>query len=236
MKIIIIRHAEPDYSIDSLTDKGWCEAEMLADYLKDTEMTNIYCSPLGRAKDTASLTLKKFGRKAVELKWLREFDATIIDSKTGDETIPWDWKPKDWTAIDDFYHKDQWSMETVMRDGGVSEEALWVQEGLDNLLEKHGYKREGRLYHAIKPNCDSIVLFCHFAVQCVMLGHLLGISPMVLWHGLLVQPSGVTTLVTEEREEGIAYFRMRTFGEVTHLYVNNEQPSLAGGFSEVYEH
>ena len=28
MKIIFIRHAEPDYSIDSLTEKGWREAEI----------------------------------------------------------------------------------------------------------------------------------------------------------------------------------------------------------------
>ena len=31
MKLLIIRHGEPDYSIDSLTEKGWREAELLAD-------------------------------------------------------------------------------------------------------------------------------------------------------------------------------------------------------------
>ena len=29
MKILIIRHGDPDYSIDSLTEKGWREAELL---------------------------------------------------------------------------------------------------------------------------------------------------------------------------------------------------------------
>ena len=28
MKLIIIRHGDPDYSIDSLTEKGWREAEL----------------------------------------------------------------------------------------------------------------------------------------------------------------------------------------------------------------
>ena len=30
MNIYIVRHAEPDYSIDSLTEKGWREAELLS--------------------------------------------------------------------------------------------------------------------------------------------------------------------------------------------------------------
>ena len=30
MKLLIVRHAEPDYSIDSLTEKGWREAEYLS--------------------------------------------------------------------------------------------------------------------------------------------------------------------------------------------------------------
>lgn len=29
MKLLIVRHGDPDYSIDSLTPKGWKEAEYL---------------------------------------------------------------------------------------------------------------------------------------------------------------------------------------------------------------
>ena len=29
MKILIIRHADPDYEADSLTSQGWKEAELL---------------------------------------------------------------------------------------------------------------------------------------------------------------------------------------------------------------
>ena len=30
MKLLIVRHGDPDYSIDSLTPKGWREAELLS--------------------------------------------------------------------------------------------------------------------------------------------------------------------------------------------------------------
>ena len=31
MKLLIVRHGDPDYSIDSLTETGWIEAELLSD-------------------------------------------------------------------------------------------------------------------------------------------------------------------------------------------------------------
>ena len=52
MKIIFIRHGEPNYEIDSLTEKGWREAELLSKRTAKWNVTDFYCSPLGRAKDT----------------------------------------------------------------------------------------------------------------------------------------------------------------------------------------
>ena len=64
MKLLIVRHADPDYSIDSLTEKGWREAELLSQRLIKLSIDDFYCSPLGRAKDTASCTLEKIGKEA----------------------------------------------------------------------------------------------------------------------------------------------------------------------------
>lgn len=36
MKLVIVRHADPDYSIDSLTPTGWKEAELLSERLVKT--------------------------------------------------------------------------------------------------------------------------------------------------------------------------------------------------------
>ena len=33
----------------------------------------------------------------------------------------------------------------------------WVSGNMDALLERHGYRREGRLYHVVEPNNDPIV-------------------------------------------------------------------------------
>ena len=98
MKLLLIRHGDPNYDIDSLTEKGWKEAALLAERMAKLKIRTFYVSPLGRAKDTASLTLQKMGRDAIELPWLREFHAPIPDFHTGAPRIPWDQLPQDWTV------------------------------------------------------------------------------------------------------------------------------------------
>lgn len=235
MKLIIIRHADPDYTIDSLTEKGWREAELLSERIIRMNVKEFYVSPMGRAKDTASITLKKLNRTAIELPWLREFDARIIDENTGKTRIPWDLLPGDWTKVQEYYDSRLWHTVPVMNAGKVYEEALWVYNGIDEILKQHGYEREGNIYRAVNPNTDTIVLFCHFGVECVILSHLLNISPIVLWHGFCAAPSSVTTLITEERRKGIAYFRMSSFGDISHLYAAEEPPAFSARFCETYD-
>lgn len=235
MKILIIRHADPDYDADSLTKRGWKEAELLAERLSSMDIKEFYVSPLGRAKDTASLTLKKIQREAKECQWLREFSPTIHRPDKDGPSISWDWLPQDWTVVADFYNKDTWMNEDRMRQGNVSQEYTWIIHSLDELLKDHGYIREGNFYRAVHSNTDTIAFFCHFGLECVLLSHLLGISPMVLWHGCCAAPSSVTTLITEERRQGIASFRMNSFGDVSHLYAAREQPSFSARFCECFE-
>ena len=64
MRLIIIRHGDPNYELDTLTPAGWEEAELLSRRISKLDVKNFYVSPFGRAQDTASVTLKKMGRTA----------------------------------------------------------------------------------------------------------------------------------------------------------------------------
>ena len=235
MKILLIRHGDPDYTIDSLTRKGWKEAEYLSERLEKLDVKEFYVSPLGRAKDTASLTLKKMNRTAIECPWLQEFAPRIMRPDKEEESITWDWLPQDWMAEERYFLPEAWSGTEILREGHVGREYDWVTENLDALLESHGYRRKGRYYEAVRPNNDTIVFFCHFGVECVMLSHLLNISPMVLWHGTCAAPTSVTTVVTEERRQGAASFRMIAFGDTSHLYMHGEPPAVSARFRECYD-
>ena len=234
MKLIIVRHGDPDYVHDTLTERGRLEAKLAADRLAAHDFAAVYVSPLGRAQDTARFTLDRLGCQAETLPWLREFEAPILHPDTGDRRVPWDWLPGVWTAEPRFYDKDKWCEPEAMQAGGVGAEAKRVFDGLDALLAKHGYTRENGYYRAEHPNTDTLLFVCHFGVECVMLSHLIGVSPMILWHGFCAAPTAMTVVTTEERREGIASFRINAFGDTGHLYAAGEEPSFSARFCEMY--
>ena len=235
MRIIIVRHGDPDYEHDTLTKTGWREAELAADKLSKMDIKAFYVSPLGRAQDTAGCTLKRMNRTATTHEWMREFAGKIWRPDVSDrEMICWDWLPEDMEKQPELYDKDLWLDTDAMKNGAIRKEYEWVCKGLDALLKEHGYEREGLHYRAVRPNNDTIVLFGHFGVEGVMLSHLLNVSPMVMWHGFCAAPASMTSIYTEERREGIASFRVNEFGSTEHLYVAGEKPSFSARFCECY--
>lgn len=233
MKLIIVRHAEPNYAIDSLTLKGKKEAKLLSERLVKLAPFTPYCSPLGRAKKTASYTLKKLNMEAEILPWLTEFEGRVIE-KNGKENVCWDRLASDWTNKD-IYYTNAWYEADAMKELNVKEKYERVCNGIDELLAKHGYVHEGNHYRVTSSNHDTVVLFCHFGVEAVIMSHMFSMSPMILWHNFVALPSSVTTIISEEREEGYATFRTQAFGDIGHLYANDEEPSFAARFCECYE-
>ena len=112
MKLVIVRHGDPDYEHDTLTETGH-----------------------------AKYTLDALGMEAETLPWLREFRAAILHPDTGDIRVAWDWLPAFWTQEPAYYDKDRWAETEVMQAHHVGEEAQRVYAGLDTLLAKHGYIR-----------------------------------------------------------------------------------------------
>ena len=48
MKLLLIRHGDPDYEIDSLTEKGHREAQLLAEKMQPCAGKGFLCVPAGR--------------------------------------------------------------------------------------------------------------------------------------------------------------------------------------------
>ena len=236
MRIIIIRHADPDYSVDGLTDKGKVEAALLAKRMSKEKVSAIYCSPLGRARLTAEPTANALGLNIETLGWLREFDYAAPKLPYDENhNRAWDLLPEFVAKETNLYSPTEWKSCNSIRNTGIVEGYDYVTKSLDGLLKKHGYERDGCNYKAIMSNHDTIVLFCHFGVSGVLLSHLLNCSPYTVWQHCAIAPSAVTVIYTEERRKGIASFRAQSIGDISHLYAGNEEPSFAARFCECYE-
>ena len=235
MRILIIRHADPDYSIDGLTEVGKIEAECLADMLENEKIDAVYCSTLGRARLTAKPTLKRLGLSAEYCEWLREFSYVSVKVPYLDEPrICWDILPEYINTLPKIYSPAEWMDEPMIRDSDVYENYVHVCKELDTVLAKYGYVREGASYRAVKPNHDTVAFVCHFGLGAVLLAHLMNCSPYSIWQNTVLLPSSVTTFYTEERRDGIASMRACSIGDTSHLYAKGRKPSFSARFCECF--
>ena len=148
-----------------------------------------------------------------------------------------------WTEIPEMYDREGWKSTELYRSNETLLPAYKeVCEGLDGLLSSYGYTRHHNYYltdHTKKDDGtdreDTIVIFCHLGVICMMLSHLLGISPVPLLHGFFLAPTSVTVLASEERMENNAIFRVQVMGDATHLLTGGEPISHAGYFTEPFQ-
>jgi len=234
MRILLIRHAEPDYSIDSLTAKGRVEAELLSRRMEHYSIRDFYVSPLGRAKDTAAYTLEKLGRTAEVLPWLAEFRGRCVNPETGRKSLPWDLPPRLWSALPGAHDVRCWTEAPLFAGSDVA--AIWKEtaDGADALLARYGFRKDGPVWRSSGNTRDTIAVFCHFGISMAFAGYLMDISPLELWHRTLTLPSSVTELVTEERVSGEVSFRMTRLGDIAHLESAGEKRSTAGLFPECY--
>lgn len=108
--------------------------------------------------------------------------------------------PTEWADKEIYYDRNNWFKSDYMQTGNVEEQLKWVHEGIDKLLADHGYIHENGMFRIEKHSDETLVFFCHFGVSMVMIGHILGISTMNMWHGFNMQPTSVTVLGCEERE------------------------------------
>lgn len=250
MRILLIRHGDPDYERDTLTEKGHREAALLADIVDRYSIDDCYMSPLGRAQHTAQYCLERLHKTAQVKDWLREFPAVLdvnrserlqnayLDGKREDGSfaprILWDMAPGYLTQHPDYFHPVRWRQTDAAKCSNLVETYDWVIREFDALLASYGYVYQDGYYHVASESEKTIALFCHFGISAVLLSHLWGTSPFIPWHSLCMAPTSVTEVVTEERQRGIAYFRTLRLGDISHLMIGGEPPAFAARFCETY--
>ena len=234
MKIIMIRHGEPDYSKDALTEKGEREAACLAKWIRriDPKVSAYDVSPLGRARLTCDICLSPLGKEAKVLPWVEEYTGRTVDERLGIVRHAWDFYPADWTQDTSLFSADTWQNSHYYDNPSCKDGYRVITEGFDALLAEYGYRRDGHVYRTDwgeNGPCEAtIVIFCHMIATMSVIAHLTGIAPPLLWHGFFCAPTGLTVIQTEERDPGVAWFRVRAVGEVAHLLSEGEPISDSG--------
>ena len=260
MRIIFVRHGEPDYSCDGLTENGKKEAKALGDRIAGWKVDRFYVSPMGRAVETAAPALLKTGRTAETIPWLREYSYRV-EKAHGKAGVCWDFIPSDWANEPKMYTQSDWlDIEPFCQNPELKEVYYASRSGLDEIIKGYGYERKGNYYintgapknrqiisTCVDPkthygdtlddedNGETIVFFCHFGITCLLLSHLTAIPFPVLAQNTIIPPTGVTVVTSEERWDNEAAFRISSFGDVSHLKAAGIPISSAGSFFHVFQ-
>jgi broad specificity phosphatase PhoE len=218
MRLYIIRHGDPDYTTDTLTEIGQREAQALAERLANERLTHIYSSPLGRARETMRNTAEAAKLIPSIEEWTRELAWWIPWETPRERIAAWDLhgeviRGQNRYPGHDDWHTREYFENPVFRTGYDS-----LCERSDDLLRRHGYEREGGRYRCARPNRDRIAVFCHGGFGLTWLAHMLALPLVLVWSGFWLPPSSVTTVLFDERSPEWAVPRCIGLGDVSHLY------------------
>lgn len=205
MRLDLIRHADPDYERDDLTPAGHREAAALAARFAARPPTHLYVSALGRAKATAAYVADATGCVAVEDARLNELAWHVEDAAFG-RVSAWD--------VPGEFVRGRAGPDVP---GTFAEAIAALHRFGDELLARHGYRREGGRYGVTRRNDDHLAIVCHGGVALTWLPHLLDLPVDRFWCGFWLPPSSVTTIVLEEHSSAWATPRCTALADVSHL-------------------
>ena len=227
MRIIFVRHGEPDYAHDCLTETGRRQAAAAAERLAGEGISGIWASPMGRAAETASFTAQKLGLPVQILDFMHEVRWAGFRA----EGVPEDghpWTLSDWmiTREDfDFYAND-WRKHPYFAQNAVTQEFDRVAAAFDRFLLEHGYRHEGTRFLCETDRQETLAVFSHGGSGACVLASLLALPfPYVC----TVLPYDYTSIIILEfpvRKGEYVHPRVELFNDIAHIRGKSEGPKF----------
>lgn len=222
MILYIIRHGNPDYEHDTLTEFGKKEAEILGERMAEENPDRIFMSPKGRAIATAEPTCRRMGKEGVIEPWMterNEYMYPVEESLRDTAGYRYSFSKGVTDAVD--YNADA-ERQKCLRELAAASDAF---------LEKLGYLREGGLYRVIEENDCKVACYCHGGFGGAWIAHLLDMMPGSGFLRLGMDTASITKIEFKEgRIPGYAVPKMIAFNDVSHLKAAGiDSESLAYG-------
>lgn len=218
MDLILVRHGDPDYEMNCLTELGHRQAEAASVCLSSMKPDMIFASTYGRAIETAEHTASKLNMEIRQLHFMREI-ATLV--KTDDEEIrrsvsPWHASEKLYAETSDLLTYDYsdffpWSgtnLPNCFRE---------ISEGFEGLMRELGCFCNGRTYCADQDSDLKIMIFAHAGSISCLLAHILGLHPYYCLGHFRFACTGITRVHFKRYENGVLIPELITLNEHNHL-------------------
>ena len=225
MLLYYVRHGDPIYNPDSLTEFGHEQAEALAKRLSILGFDKIYASSSNRARQTAEPTCKALGMEAEILDWCNEGyawrDLTVTDEN---EKKMWVFQHKstciklsspEIRALGSLWY------DHPMFDGSRFKEGFQrIERETDSFMESLGFihDRENNCYTVANPPYERVALFAHQGFGLAFLSALCDIPYPEFCTRFDIGHTGVTVININGREGSLCTPKILQLSNDSHLY------------------
>lgn len=219
-----VRHGDPIYDPDSLTELGHKQADALSKRFSLYGLDEIYSSTSIRAQQTAEPTCKLLNKEKTLLDWTHEaraWEDFYVKNPNGKNS----WAFHSTKVMNQFNERsvkalgDKWYEHPYFEDTNFKHGVERINRETDAFMLSLGFEhnREKGCYKLVKPSDKRIALFAHEGFGKVFLSSLLDIPyPMICSHFELGH-SGVTVIAFYEHE-GEIYPKVFQWSNDSHLY------------------
>lgn len=217
MRLIFVRHGEPDYQTDTLTETGHQQAQRAALRLREEGITRLYSSTCGRAYQTAEHTARDLGLPIIPLPFMREIGwgphagggrfedghPWILSDRLAREGV--DLLRCDYTKIPGFDDNVMW------------DQADFICGEFDALLAGLGYRREGAHWRCERESSETAAVFSHGGSSGIVMAHLLGVPVPYFLHVCKINFTSVCVFEFEGQAGEIVTPFLRLLNDSRHI-------------------
>jgi probable phosphoglycerate mutase len=220
MLLYIVRHGDPNYELDCLTERGLIQAEAVGKRIAASGINEIYSSPMGRARQTAAPACRLLNLPCHIEDWAHEVEEERLTP------FP-DGKLKSVSVVQTTYYREKGAIDLPydrafeapgFNTSQMDQATARIEAGGREFLERLGYKEENGVYKILRPNEDKVALFCHTVMGRLWISRLLHIPIHLMWAGFQMTHTGVTVIEFKNNENGITAPYCRCFSDMSHLY------------------
>ena len=224
MLLFYVRHGDPIYDPDSLTEFGKKQAEALVNRMKICNPSKIYSSSSNRAIMTAKPTCDALGIEMEVLDWCHEQYAystfKYSDEKGGGWIFAYSTTrnllaSNEVRDLDRKWYEHPFFLEKMPQ---LKEGIDRIQNETDAFMLSHGYRHVENGYIAERPNDDRVALFAHGGFGLAFMSALLDIPYPMMSTRFAIGLTGVT--VIELSGEGFVVPRVLQFSNDSHIFAS----------------
>ncbi len=231
MRLYLIRHGEPDYDRDCLTENGVQQAIKTAGRLKEENLTAIYSSPMNRAKETASYTADLYGLPVKILDFMHEIDWGDKKSDKDPDAGPLEYDGHPWTLAYKMLSEEpayvgspNWPEHPYFRNNLCMDYYEKITAGIDGFLSEYGLERKDGLYRQIRECDDNVALFAHGGSGAMVFSHVFNLPLTFTMTALPYGVCSVSILDFIPQNGNIVVPRLELFNDCRHVGARKKEP------------